>query len=516
MRVINLWNLSMLFAMILFLPFSGYTQNLDSLAAEIKSSTEDTAGVNYVNEILKQIGRKKPQLSKQFALENLALAKKLNYKDGIANSYWQIGGIYRVLRESVKAIEYLKASGEMFIELKKISLASAVFNELGIAYRNKADLAGSVASHQKAVDLATSVNDTIAMIRAMNNLGTAYYRSGKMDTASIIKKNALGMAIGVGDVGLQGSLFLNIGNDYLRVSDYDSAILYYQQAVDIRKRQNNQMELSKVLNNLALAYSEKGEYLRSIDINLKTLKIREELNDKRGVAFSYSNIGAIYYSINEPIKSLEFHQKATDLFKELNMELRIGLSLSNLAKSYLALDSISKSLAYEKQSLSILNKISECNTVDPLFGIAKSFKELHQHDSAKYYYSLTAKLSQKCEMIVFNISAMTVLGQYALEANNSKEAEAILINAREKAIRSGTKANQKEVEKLLYKLYKSIGRYLKSLMHLEFYQELSDSLFNQEKARELSIAEAEYDFDKAKQEIISILASFRKFFKFYR
>lgn len=55
---------------------------------------------------------------------------------------------------------------------------------LGKIYRENSAFPDAIAEHQKALDLAKVLDDTLAVVQALNNIGTNYRRLGVMADAS--------------------------------------------------------------------------------------------------------------------------------------------------------------------------------------------------------------------------------------------------------------------------------------------------------------------------------------------
>ncbi|MEL7146860.1 MAG: response regulator, partial [Bacteroidota bacterium] len=242
--------------------------------------------------------------------------------------------------------------------------------------------------------------------------------------------------------------------------------------------------------------------VEALKVNLEALALREASDNKRGIAFSLTNIGLVYYEINEPLKSLSYHQRATELYQELKLQFRLGISLTSTAKVYQKLDSLKKSLSYERKALKILKQVRGCFDLDPMIGMAATYEQLGIGDSALYYNRLILERSADCGRTDLEMLSLIALARHDFQNKKLTPALQKLNRARSLSIETGRKEKQKEAAELQYQVYEQMANYPKAFERLVEFHSLSDSLFNQSKARELSQVEAKYQFDQEKQQLL--------------
>ena len=500
MRTI-LFVFTLLFSIYL-IPYNAQAQNLDSLRNALELLPDDADKLEQVNKALTAYARSKPDFALPLALANIELAKKLGNQTAEAYTTWHLGGIYRVSNQLDKSLETLKQAKQLFEITKHDNVKSIVLNELGLVYRSLLDYEKAINAHREAITVAYSVNDTARAISAMNNLGTIYYLNDQLILSRKTKKEALRLARGIKHQLLIGNLLTNLGNDYLRVSLHDSAIYYYEQAKELQEALNNQEQIGKILNNIGLVYSATGDYIKALQVQQEALRIREVIDDRRGLAFSLSNIGEVYYELNEFETSLDYHQRATEIYRELKMEYSLGLSLSNLAKCFLKMGSLETALENERAAFQILKKVTKCEELEALQGIAAVYRAMNQADSSRYYENLIYNRAVACQKPVFESQSLVFLANYDLQDGNIAAARSKSLEAYDIAARFNLPENRRGAAEKLYEIYARQNDFKKAFRYMKAYHEISDSLFNQSKARELSQVEAKYRFDQEKQQLL--------------
>src|SRR3990172_5624082 len=111
----------------LFPALFSFSQNpaIDSLQKSLLTAKEDTNKVKLLNDISKFYLYYLPPKATRYADEALALSNKLNFKNGIAESYLNLGYACYRRDDYNKEIEYIEKALPLFAETK---------NKIGIGY----------------------------------------------------------------------------------------------------------------------------------------------------------------------------------------------------------------------------------------------------------------------------------------------------------------------------------------------------------------------------------------------
>lgn len=175
-----------------------------------------------------------------------------------------------------------------------------VYKRLGKFYRDKSKYEEAITAHDKGLEIATRLNDTVEMIRALNNLGTNYRRLSVMDEASSYHYQALAlceqMADQKGEAAVKNRVMsLNgIGNIYMTLDDRSNA--------------------ERVLRMALQGESQLGSYL--------------------GQAINYANLGAIKESSNQIDSAWIYYRKSMEMNKKANSALGVALCYEHYGHLY--------------------------------------------------------------------------------------------------------------------------------------------------------------------------------------
>ena len=137
----------------------------------------------------------------------------------------------------IRSEDSLQTILQQFIEEKNDVGKMMCYKRIGARQRENSRFSDAISSHQKGLEIALQLNDTIEIVQAMNNLGTNFRRIGAQSEASQYHYQALhyaeawsGLPTSAGTknriVSLNG-----IGNISLTLGYYNDAEEYFREAL---------------------------------------------------------------------------------------------------------------------------------------------------------------------------------------------------------------------------------------------------------------------------------------------
>ncbi|MBS1535954.1 MAG: tetratricopeptide repeat-containing sensor histidine kinase [Bacteroidetes bacterium] len=266
---------------------------IDSLQAALPKMNDDTLKVNALRQLSFAYHNINPEQGIVYGQKTLALAKKINWSDGVANAYKNIGLNYSTLSDFPSALNYyalgLKAS-------KNEKIKSDLLNNIGLTY-----------SYQSQYSKALSY----------------YFQSLKI-------KEKLHYAQGIAPT------YYNIAALYYALGDTQKAIFYNQKALQANKKINNQQGLSRILLTLGNIYYDEHQFEAAMKCYQSGLKITEKLGDKTAQAIYLASIANVFYEQKKYALAIEFCKNATAITNQGTPdESVISLCSSILGSVYL-------------------------------------------------------------------------------------------------------------------------------------------------------------------------------------
>ena len=353
-------------------------------------------------------------------------------------------------------------------------------------------------------DLPTPKHDTVQM-DLLNRLAFEY-RVVDTDSTLFYANEANRLATKYGDYKWVGRSLYSIGVGHHIKGAFDSAIFYYNQAIPLAESTNDLTGLSSVYNNLGLVDWNKGELISALEFFLQSYAIYERLQDSLGIVTSFNNIGLIYRNMGENQEALDYFLKAEKILTPQGSDFRLSQLHNNLGLTYNQLEKRDSSLFHYRKSLWYAkNAEAACYTAHPLLGIADLFAKSGDvsSDSLTLYGQKSLQIARNCGLPKIQSGALMVLGDAFFQEMQWNRAEAQYKEALQLSTEFDIKENVKESHLRFYRLYKDQKRWKEALESYEVYEEVKSRLLNEEKIREITLLEAQYESEKEREVLLT-------------
>jgi sensor histidine kinase YesM len=244
---------------ILIFSYSAKASNtLDSLQIVLTQVLPDTSRVNTLNSLAKNYRNVDTKKAQGYAMEALALSKKISYLKGVA------------------------ASSDM----------------LGVIYMNNADYQNALFYCLTAMRLNESRNDKKAYAATCNNLGSVFYYYKRYNQALSFYQKSLRLKLELGNKKEVSSTYSNIGNVYMKKGNLKTCIEYYTKALANATMYADTYNISIASMNLGEAYYDKRDFGKALEYYFASLEVNLKRTDQFHLANSYYAIGKIYLQLN--------------------------------------------------------------------------------------------------------------------------------------------------------------------------------------------------------------------------
>lgn len=302
----------------------------------------------------------------------------------------------------------------------------------------------SLSYSQRALTISEKIKWDEGIAWSMLNVGLAYDYLANYDTAIFYYKKAFNKRVEMGDRNGMAGALMNAGGSYYYRGIYSIALDYFLKALDLYRSTSNEKGITRCLNNLGAVSRSKKDYQEALKYYMEAKKIREKNNDREGMMVVYNNISLLFSYIGNYQASIEYAQKSEKIARELEKNVDLANALLNIGMGNLAFNKIDKAEEY------ILRSYQTINTTDDqqyrsfiLAGLGELYMKKNQYLLSISYFDSSLALS---------------VAQQRLELTS-------------------------KCYKLLSACYEKTGNKDKSLDYYKKFDELSDSLLNQENLR---------------------------------
>ena len=394
-KFFTLFFIFFLSAFVFFL--SAFVFNTDSLNAELQKDLHDTTRINTLNALGWEFRNTNPDTSIILSSQSLSLAQKSKWQKGIANSYHNLAEFNRIKGNYPLSLEYSFKSLTIRKNIKDRKGIATSLGNIGNVYYNQGNSPKALENYFKALKMDKELGNKNGITRHLGNIGIVYHEQGNYSKALENYFEALKMAKELDDKNDIARHLGDIGIVYRNQGNYPKALESYFEALKMDKELGNKKGIARHLGNIGIVYDEQGNYPKALENYFEALKMDKELGNKNDIATDLSNIGIVYKEQGNYPKALENYSDALKIDKELRDKNGIAIDLGNIGLVYTKLGQFNEAEQYLDSALVLSTEIGDLN----------SQKDLHEMFTN--LYDTLAQLAESGHVKTPNLGVSTYL-----------------------------------------------------------------------------------------------------------
>ena len=333
-------------------------KNIDSILILFKTDKIDTNKVNHSSSLcLEFLNIGLYDTAIHYGNVALQIGQQLNFKKGIASSYSNMGIVYYYRGDYPKTLDYWLKALSIYQELKNKKGIASLQGNIGAIYYGQADYFKALNYYFKALKMQEELGDKKGVAGQLNNIGLVYWNQGDYTKALDYYFKALKIAEALCNKQSIAKATNNIGIVYGEQKDYAKALTYFLKVLKIDEELKNKNDIEKLLGNIGTVYYNQRDYPMALGYYLKELKIAEELGDKKETASTLANIGNVCKEQKDYIKALDYDLKALKIAEEMEDKKQIAATLFNVSTIYTEQKKYKEAYGNIYRALTINNKI---------------------------------------------------------------------------------------------------------------------------------------------------------------
>lgn len=223
----------------------------------MEAAKEDTNKVKLLDHISYEYRSIDPDEGIRYGELALALARQLQWAEGIGFANSSLAANYQYRSDYPKAYEYNMAALKKFEETGDKRMIGHVYSALATIYQYEKTYPKVLEYDLKALKIFEELNDSLGIRSNLVNLGIFYFSQ----------------------------------------KDYDKALEYDFKALDFARQIGQKSEVARNLGNIGDVYLHKNNFAQALFYDLQSLQLFEELGDKYSIAIDLGNIGETYVTI---------------------------------------------------------------------------------------------------------------------------------------------------------------------------------------------------------------------------
>ena len=356
---------------------------IDSLEGELQKKTEDTGKVLLLDMLSYEESNYNADAALKYGEEGLALAEKLEWQKGIAQSYNSIGTSYLSLSKTDMAMEYFEKALKINEASGSKLRAAQNLGNIALLCDMKSDLPKALEYLFRALKIFEELKDDNGVAIQLGNIASIYDEGKNFPKAIAYDSMALLQYSKLNDKDGVAMILGNLANAYDDMGRHDKAMQYDNDAIKIYEELGNKAGIARNLGNLSVLYESKKDYYKAMEMAFKALSLDKETGDQRSMAKALANIGSYYLDIfNDPLPlkkdsmvpgnknaclklAVDYVQKAITIDAAIN-------ELNSLANDYLVLARSQRAAGDYKNAIESFIKHYQLN--DSVFSLDSKVK----------------------------------------------------------------------------------------------------------------------------------------------
>lgn len=367
-----------LLLLLLFIKFTafGQDQTIDSLKT-VLSKLEDSP--EKVRTLL-ELGQEYQYTSLEDAINYVTTAKelatKINYDEGLGNSYRFLGNFYKRLGKYPESLDAYGAGLDVFTGMKDLIGQSIILNNFGSLYADQGQESKALDYYFESLKLGEQAKDKKRIVTALSNIGNIYLNNAGTNKKALSKAleyslRALPIARELKDDQIIGTVTVNIGEVYMNQERHDSALFYFGQSLDAFA---NTGDVCYTLNDIGKLYERTQKYDSALVYHQRALKIATDLGAQEDMASSLLGVAQIYFREGKTKNALAAYQKAKDIATPLDLKYQLREAYQGLTSSYTALHDYNNAFKYQTLLAAVKDSIYGNETDEKLARLEFNFQ----------------------------------------------------------------------------------------------------------------------------------------------
>lgn len=288
-----------------------------------------------------------------------------------------------------------------------------------------------------------------------------------------------------------------------RTIDFKKSLEYALQAKARAEKNGNQSASAKSVLYAGIAYYYQGNHHLALESYLKALKIYDNTNDSTGIASVLNELGTLEKKNGDLNNSEEHLKRALDISLAVKDSALIANSMNNLGHVFELKEDFPTAMNYYSTSAIIKEILGD------LYGASFNYDNMGNILAKEGKYAQSKKYFEK------EINIFKKLGDraaYAIALNNMgemynlqgdyKAAREYLFQSLSVSSEIDYKDLRSHIYSVLSETYRNEGNYRKAYDYIQYSNALKDSIFNEQKSKQLLDLRTKYETEKKESEIL--------------
>ncbi len=280
--------------------------------------------------IINDINGKTSKARKLF-IEASDLAKQIQYSEGEAFAYSELGVSYSFTNDLVDAKDYYLLSYKIYKRLNNKIRLSLLANNIGLLQMQQFNYSAALKSFKEGNEFASE--NSRAKILNLIGIADVYTNLSNYSKALYYYNQAKSISLKIKQIDLNAQIDLGLGSLNFNLDNYHRALKYFSSGNELLNEKENPFDKANLYNKIGLSYFKLDSLDRAKEFFKKSIFLAEKLQDYSTSVSSMIDLSLLLIKQDEAAEAKEILQTA------LNKSLKEDLKFS-AAEAYLLLGEI--------------------------------------------------------------------------------------------------------------------------------------------------------------------------------
>lgn len=246
-----------------------------------------------------------------------------------------------------------------------------------------------------------------------------------------------------------------------------------------------------------------GDYGKATEYAYKTLRVFEAVSNNKGIGRAYQALGRLTVEENGDLeKAKSFYLKGLHYFEKANSKVDVGYCYNSLGVLYYDKGIYDPALEYLQKSLTVREEIQDENGLGQTYGnLAHVYMSQKKYSQALYYFEKSVPIALKLNNLYRLAGVYSGMGEMYMLTGDYKKAEFYLLKSVEIAKGIDQKKMLEQIYERLILLEKTRNQYKAAVKYLEWRASYRDSIYTEEKSKQIAEFETRFETEKKEQAI---------------
>ncbi|WP_320019276.1 tetratricopeptide repeat-containing sensor histidine kinase [Labilibaculum manganireducens] len=296
---------------ILFLSFSSTAQINTALEGKLDSISVSTEKVDLIVEWANNNYKKYPDQAFEYLQKSLHLSTKIKYHKGIGLSLMRMGVIEKNKENFTNANKlYSEAIKNFNFINDSLGTCKAILNR-GNVYLKEDQFNLAINDFFICLKYFEKINDQKLLFAIYNNIGLVYKNLKDYEKSYYYYSKSLNIAL-----KSNSSLYYcynNLANIFSLQNNYGEALSYYKKNLEILNEEPNKYQLAQTYHNIGSCFFEMRQYSMALEYLNQSLLLKKEIGNKNLTISTLNSLAHVFYAQNNYKDALEYRKKALAL-----------------------------------------------------------------------------------------------------------------------------------------------------------------------------------------------------------